>query len=143
MAKPTVAMLENPVKLGHELGEVDDLDMVWVGPSVDGMMDAVPQLKPRVLVLQFEHLGATPVTRAQLLAMISGAELTIVTYKFARDQVLQALTDAGIRTMREPLTAEDLRAEISGAIARLASADVIRPNRFATAHLFTDRAETA
>ncbi|MCA9704786.1 MAG: hypothetical protein KDK70_02915 [Myxococcales bacterium] len=129
------------MKLGAELGKVDDIDMVWVGPSVDAMMDVLPQLRPRVLVLQYEHLGGTPVTRAQLLSMLSGAELTIVTYKFARDQVLKALNDASVRTLREPLTADELRAQISDAIARLAEAEVIRPNRFAVTPLL--EAETA
>lgn len=110
----TVAILDDPVKVDAELGKLDDLEIVWVGHSVDALMDALPVLNPQVLVLQLDRLGPTPITRAQLLAALGEVKLTIVTYTFARGYVLDALRDESIRTTKEPLTPDGLRALVEG-----------------------------
>ena len=50
--RPTIAILDDPVKVKAELGDLDDLEVVWVGQSVDALMDVLPTMQPQVLVLQ-------------------------------------------------------------------------------------------
>ena len=120
MERLTLAVLDDqlPIKLAQEAGELDDIEIVWAGQSPDAMMDALPVLRPRVLVLQLEHLGSNPITRAQLLAKLAEAELTIVTYAFARREVLDALRSGSVRPVRVPLSAQDFRAQLTGVIVR-------------------------
>ncbi|MEM9459487.1 MAG: hypothetical protein AAGF11_35240 [Myxococcota bacterium] len=108
MDRPKVAVLDDPVKVELELGKLEDLELAWVGHSVDAMMDVLPQVRPQVLVLQFDCLGSTPITRAQLLTTLCEAQLTIVTYTFARGYVLDSLRNEAVRTVKEPLTPDGL-----------------------------------
>lgn len=119
--RPKVAILDDPVKVEAELGKLDDVELAWVGHSVDAMMDALPQVRPQVLVLQFDCLGSTPITRAQLLTALCEAKLTIVTYTFARGYVLDSLRNESVQTIKEPLTPDGLRSLVAEGIGEPSS----------------------
>lgn len=125
MERLTLAVLDDQlsIKLTQDPDMPEDLEVVWVGQSADAMMDALPELRPRVLVLQLEHLGHNPITRAQLLARLAHAELTIVTYAFARRDVIEALREESVQPVRVPLTSRELRAHLTGVIMRSLTAE--------------------
>ncbi|MCA9709709.1 MAG: hypothetical protein KDK70_27975, partial [Myxococcales bacterium] len=120
MERLTVAILDDqlPIKLAREAGELEGVDVVWSGQSADAMIDVLPQLRPKVLVLQLEHLGHNPVTRAQLLAKLAQAEVTLVTYAFARRDVLDAMRHESLQPVRIPLSVQTLRTHLTGLVVR-------------------------
>ena len=146
-SRPTVAILDDqlPVRLQSDPHELEDVDVVWTGQSTKTLAQALPELLPQVLVLQLEHLGPDPVAEAQRLAALAKAELTIVTYAFARREVLKELQREALRPLRAPLTATALRAHMTSMIVRslMESGDPqaqavvgeIRPPRFSPTQL--------
>jgi len=142
MGLPTIAILDDqlPTKIQHEKGELDDVEVVWTGQSVEELARRLPQLRPQVLVLQLEHLGSEPIAQAQQLTQLADAELTIVTYAFARREVIKGLQKESVRPIRAPLTLPALRAQMTSVIVRSlmseaepppAATDAIRPPLYA------------
>jgi hypothetical protein len=147
MPRSTLAILDDqlPVRIEAEPGELNDVDVVWTGQSVEALAEALPSLRPRVLVLQLEHLGRDPIAKAQELTKLADAELTLVSYAFAPREVLKALQQDAVRAMRAPLTVPALRAQMTsvivrslmagGADERRPGAGEIRPPRFSPSQL--------
>jgi hypothetical protein len=145
--RPTVAILDDqlPVRLQAEPRELDDVDVIWTGQSVQALTAALPELRPQVLVLQLEHLGPDPIAKAQELTALAHAELTIVTYAFARREILKGLQREALRPLRAPLTVNALRVQMTSMIVRsmMESGDPqaqavigeIRPPRFSPSQL--------
>lgn len=146
-SRPTVAILDDqlPTRLQADPSELEDVDVVWTGQSLLELAAALPQLRPQVLVLQLEHLGPEPIAKAQELTTLAHAELTIVSYAFARREVLKGLQREALRPLRAPLTATALRLQMTSMIVRslMESGDgqaravvgEIRPPRFSPAQL--------
>ena len=146
-SRPTVAILDDqlPVRLQADPHELDDVDVIWTGQSLATLARTLPQLRPQVLVLQLEHLGPDPIGTAQELAGLAKAELTIVTYAFARREVLRGLQREALRPLRAPLTIAALRAQMTSMIVRslMESGDSraqavmgeLRPPRFSPSQL--------
>jgi hypothetical protein len=146
-SRPTVAILDDqlPVRLQADPGELDDVEVVWTGQSLPALTAALADLRPQVLVLQLEHLGPDPVAKAQDLSTLAHAELTIVSYAFARREVLKHLQREALRPLRAPLTASALRMQMTSMIVRslMESGDgqakavvgELRPPRFSPAQL--------
>ena len=118
MVLPTVAILDDPSALEVELESFEHADVVWAGQSVDVMMDVLPVLRPRILVLRLVHLGRAPITRARLLTTLAQADLTLVTYRFASPELLGALRDEDVWPVQAPLTPEALYAQMSRVVIR-------------------------
>jgi hypothetical protein len=145
--RPTVAILDDqlPVRLQADPHELDDVEVVWTGQSLAALAQTLPRLRPQVLVLQLEHLGPDPIAKAQELTSLAKAELTIVTYAFARREVLKGLQREALRPLRAPLTVPALRAQMTSMIVRslMESGDSraqavmgeIRPPRFSPSQL--------
>ncbi len=145
--RPTLAILDDqlPVRLETDPSELEDVDIVWTGQSTEALAEALPRLHPQVLVLQLEHLGSDPVAQAQRLTALAKAELTIVTYAFARRELLRGLQREALRPLRAPLTATALRAHMTSMIVRslMESGDgqaqavvgEVRPPRFSPTQL--------
>lgn len=147
MTRPTVAILDDqlPTRLDADPSELEDVDVVWTGQSLDALEAALPELRPQVLVLQLEHLGTEPVAKARRLAALARAELTLVSYAFARREVLRSLQEESLRPLRAPITASALRMQLTSVIVRSlmedgdgrarAAVGEIRPPRFSPAQL--------
>jgi hypothetical protein len=146
-SRPTVAILDDqlPIRLQAKPRELDDVDVLWTGQSVQALVTALPELRPQVLVLQLEHLGPDPIAKAQELTALAHAELTLVTYAFARRELLEGLQREALRPLRAPLTVTALRTQMTHMIARslMESGDPqaqavigeIRPPRFSPSQL--------
>lgn len=146
-SRPTVAILDDqlPVRLQADPSELDDVEVVWTGQSLAALEATLPELQPQVLVLQLEHLGPDPIVKAQHLTTLAHAELTIVTYAFARREVLKGLQRESLRPLRAPLTVSALRSQMTSMIVRSLMEDgdgqakavigEIRPPRFSPAQL--------
>lgn len=146
-SRPTVAILDDqlPIRLQAEPSELQDVEVIWTGQSLSALVQVLPELEPRVLVLQLEHLGSDPIAKAQQLSALASAELTIVTYAFARREVLRGLQRESVRPMRAPLTLAALRTQMTSVIVRSLMEDgdgqaravvgAIRPPRFSPSQL--------
>lgn len=146
MTRPTVAILDDqlPIKIAASPDELDGVDVVWTGQSLEDLEDAAARLKPQVLVLQLEHLGRDPIAAAQGLATLAKAELVLVTYAFARREVLRELLRESVRPVRNPLSLPALRAQMTGVIVRslmsggaadVSTTETIRPPRYSPSQL--------
>lgn len=102
----------NPKALG-------DLDVVWVGTSLETFLAEVPRLRPRVLALDFVDLGKLPRMLVADLVEATGAEHALVSYRLTNHGMLQELTSPRIRFVQGPLPLNLVNVHVHRALEEL------------------------
>lgn len=134
-----------PTQLQVNSQALRDLEVVWVGASVESFRAEVPRLRPQVLALDFVDLGKLPERLVPELLEATGAQHALVSYRLTHHAMLQALTSPRIRFIQGPLPLTLLRVHVHRALEELrqASASVAlagssrapRPPRFSAEQL--------
>lgn len=97
---------------------LDDVETVWVGVDPARFLAEVPRLSPDVVFIDLSELGVTDDSRLGQLVSATRAELTIVTYDFARRKFLRDVQGLGVRVLQAPVALETLRAHLAPLIIR-------------------------
>lgn len=97
---------------------IDDVETAWVGVDAARFLDEVPALAPDVVVIDLAELGVADDAVLRRLVTAAKAELTIVTYDFARRKFLRDLQGLGVRVLQSPVALETLRAHLAPIIIR-------------------------
>lgn len=96
-----------------------DLEIVWYGTSLATLRKAAPELEIDVLLLNLELLGADPVAAIDEMVMLTGAELAITLYAFAKRELLERIAGGPrVRALRAPINLPLLRSQMMNIIAR-------------------------
>ncbi|MFV8753560.1 hypothetical protein ACNOYE_23655 [Nannocystaceae bacterium ST9] len=96
-----------------------DLEVVWHGTSLAALRKAAPELEIDVLLVNLELLGADPVAAIDEMVQLTGAELAITLYAFAKRELLERLADGPrVRALRAPVNLPQLRSQMMNIIAR-------------------------
>ncbi|AKJ00860.1 hypothetical protein ATI61_112121 [Archangium gephyra] len=93
-----------------------DLEVVWVGSSLEAFRAEVPALRPQVLALDFVDLGKVPERLVPELLSLTGAAHAVVSYRLTHHGMLQALTSQRIRFVQGPLPLSLLRTHVHRAL---------------------------
>jgi hypothetical protein len=92
----------------------EDLEVVWSGTSHDAFAREVPKLAPDVVVMDLAAFGDGSDEQVKSVVAACDAELSVVTYSFARRQLLRSLqTGAQVRVLQSPVTLEVLHAHVA------------------------------
>jgi hypothetical protein len=96
-----------------------DFEIVWSGTSLAALRKASSELSIDVLLLNLEHLGADPVAAIDELVQLSGAELAITLYAFAKRELIDRIAGGSrVRTLRAPINLPLLRSQLMSIITR-------------------------
>ena len=88
------------------------LEVAFAGTSVQPLL--VPGSAPQVaaVILDLSQLGEEPAATVERLLVATGAQLAVVTYQFARRELLSRLADSRIRLLQSPTTLSSIRASM-------------------------------
>lgn len=92
---------------------LEDVEVVWSGVSPQRFAAEVPALSPDALVLDLADFGDGGDEQVRALVSRCKAELTIVTYSFARRQLLRSLQGPQLRVLQAPVTLDVLQAHFA------------------------------
>lgn len=96
-----------------------DFEIVWSGTSLAALRKAAPELSIDVLLLNLEHLGADPVAAIDELVQLTGAELAITLYAFAKRELIDRIAGGTrVRALRAPINLPLLRSQLMSIITR-------------------------
>ena len=117
---PTIAILDNliPNQLAERPGELDPVQVIWAGTDLDALRKEAAALRPDVLALELSRLGPDPVSEAQSLASLSGAQLVLMLYDFAPSALIREAARAGTRPVKTPIRLAALRTQMTSVIVR-------------------------
>ncbi|HEX5746648.1 MAG TPA: hypothetical protein VFZ09_10405 [Archangium sp.] len=105
-----------PSQLQANPQAIRDLEVVWVGSSLEAFRAEVPALRPQVLALDFVDLGKVPERLVPELLALTGAAHAVVSYRLTHHGMLQALTSQRIRFVQGPLPLGLLRTHVHRAL---------------------------
>lgn len=99
---------------------LEGVEVVWLGVSAEHFALEVPRLDPTVVVLDLAELAGGADEQVRALIATCHAELTIVTYSFARRQLIRSLQtqNQSVRVLQSPITLELLQAHLAPFIIR-------------------------
>lgn len=89
-----------------------EVDVVWKGTSAAAFRREVPPLKPDVVVIDLVDLAGAIDHEVRALFGLVDFELGIVTYSFARRQLLRDLRAPNVRVLQAPMGLDTLRAHL-------------------------------
>lgn len=90
-----------------------DVEVVWVGVSRDRFRAEVPSLKPDAVVIDLTEFPAEANDEVKAIIAACKAELSIITYSFARRALLRELQGQHVRVLQTPLTMDTLQAHLA------------------------------
>jgi hypothetical protein len=136
--KVAIAVLDESTsaQLRESIPPSSDLELVWTGSAADQLIADAPSAQ--VVLANIDLLGDEPAKRMKHIVDITGAELGIALYSFAKRELLDQLSTGPIRTLRSPVNLPMLRCQMMSIIARnlLAVSSVgITPPRYSTVQL--------
>lgn len=85
--------------------QLSGLEVLYCGED----LAPIQSRRPRVLVLDLQHLGSDPRARLDEFRA-QGIERIVVSYGFARRDLVQSLHGAGVQVVQGPLSLSNLRA---------------------------------
>lgn len=94
------------------------VEVVWAGDSLEDLEEAAPRLRPQVVVVDLEDLGEDPAARLTRLLDEAEAELGIVTYAYARREVVGGLQSERTRLLQGAASLATIRSQLVGLIVR-------------------------
>lgn len=109
-----------PAQLRERPSELNPVEVVWTGTSLDELVRAAAKTQPTVLALDFNLLGGEgrAAQATQRLMEATGAELAIVMHGFAKRQALEDVARPGVRTIRAPISLGALKVQMTSVIVR-------------------------
>lgn len=110
----------NPRALG-------DLEVVWVGQSMETFLTEVPRLRPQVLALDFMDLGQVPTGLVPGMLERTGARHALVSYRIAWPPLLDALSSPRVNLLRGPLPLNLVRIHVYRGLEGLEQAARLTP----------------
>ena len=97
---------------------LEEVEVVWLGTSPEQFAADVPALKPQVLIMDLADFAADADERIKTIIERCGAELSIVTYSFARRALIRSLQAQQVRVLQSPITLEVLQAHLAPFVIR-------------------------
>ncbi len=97
---------------------LDTVEVIWVGSLAERFSAEVPPLHPDVVVIDLDALGAVDDVALRSLIDRCQAELSILTYSFARRAVIRSLQGPRVRVLQSPITIDLLLAHLAPLIIR-------------------------
>lgn len=91
----------------------DDVEVVWSGTSPAGFSSEVPALRPDVVVLDLSAFPEDADAQVKQVVSDCRAELSVVTYSFARRQLLRSIQGPQVRVLQSPVTLDVLQAHFA------------------------------
>lgn len=115
-----IAVLDEalPEQIKTNPNEMEDVRLVWAGTDIEELEAKAPSLKPGVLVLDLDRLGAAPLDKARDLQRLAGADLILVLYRFAKREVVEKIAEMGGRPVKAPVSLRALRTQMMSIIVR-------------------------
>ena len=112
--------------------ELRELDVAWMGYSVETFRRVAPGLGIGALVLDIADLPELDAAAVRDLVKASGAELSIVSYSYRTRSFLRELRADDIRLLQAPLTLTTVRAHLAFLMVQDLLGSRGRPPREAT-----------
>ena len=98
--------------------KLEHVEVVWAGASPQLFATEVRALKPTIVVLDLAEFADGTDEQVRTLIAGCGAELAIVTYSFARRQLIRSLQSQQVRVLPSPITLDVLQAHFAPFIIR-------------------------
>lgn len=98
--------------------KLENVEVVWAGASPQLFAAEVRALKPTIAVVDLAEFTAGSDDEVRALVAGCGAELAIVTYSFARRQLIRSLQSQQVRVLPSPITLDVLQAHFAPFIIR-------------------------
>ena len=98
--------------------ELERIDVVWTGTSLQELQKRAPQLRPQVLLVELGLLGESPRKLLDDLLAATQAELALVLYHFAPREAVQRLQGERSRPVKAPLSLTSLRMNMLSLLIR-------------------------
>ena len=92
--------------------------MVWVGSSPARFGAEVPALKPALIVIDLAEFTEGSDEQVRALIAACSAELSIITYSFARRALIRSLQSQQVRVLPSPITLDVLQAHFAPFVIR-------------------------
>ena len=87
--------------------EMQSIHIIWSGNDPAALKRAA--VHPQVVIIDLEHLGGDPAAELEVLHRQLGCQLSIVTFSFARRDVIHRLSSDRTRVLRVPVHLRSLR----------------------------------
>jgi hypothetical protein len=97
---------------------LQDVELIWVGTSPDKFAVEVPPMSPEVVIIDLAEFSADADERIRDLLAHCDAELSIVTYSFARRALIRSLQSQRVRVLQSPITLDVLQAHLAPFVIR-------------------------
>lgn len=106
----TVAVLSESIaaQIRENPEQMQNVQVIWSGTDVSALK-ARTTFRPQVVIADLENLGPDPRRELEELHRTLGCQLTIVTYSFARRELIQGLNNDRSRALRVPVHLGSLR----------------------------------
>lgn len=106
----TVAVLSESIaaQIRENPEQMQNIQVIWSGTDVSALK-ARTTFKPQVVIADLENLGPDPRRELEDLHRTLGCQLTVVTYSFARRDLIQGLNNDRSRALRVPVHLGSLR----------------------------------
>ena len=98
--------------------ELERIEVVWTGTSLQELQKRAPQLRPQVLLVELGLLGESPRKLLDDLLAATQAELALVLYHFAPREAVQRLQGERSRPIKAPLSLTSLRMNMLSLLIR-------------------------
>ncbi|MBC7793385.1 MAG: hypothetical protein H7Z43_06740 [Clostridia bacterium] len=116
----SLALLD--VRLAAQLREnprrCEGVKVVAEAATLDALRSQAAAREAQVLVVSVEQLGNEPDVAVLELAKSFQAELTLITYYFAKREVIARFAGPQRRTLRGPISLDGLRAQLTSLLVR-------------------------
>jgi hypothetical protein len=122
----TVAVLSESIaaQIREKPDEMPNVQVIWSGSDVSALK-ARTTFRPQVVIADLENLGPDPKRELEELHRTLGCQLTIVTYSFARRELIHGINGERSRALRVPVHLGSLRLSMLSLLVK----DVFRHDR--------------
>lgn len=105
----TVAVLSESIaaQIRENPDEMQNIHIIWSGNDPAALKRA--SVHPQVVIIDLEHLGGNPEAELDVLHRQLGCQLSIVTFSFARREIIHRLSNDRTRVLRVPIHLRSLR----------------------------------
>lgn len=105
----TVAVLSESIaaQIRENPDEMQNIHIIWSGNDPAALKRA--SVHPQVVIIDLEHLGGNPEAELDTMHRQLGCQLSIVTFSFARREIIHRLSNDRTRVLRVPIHLRSLR----------------------------------
>jgi hypothetical protein len=95
-----------------------NIEVVFADINSTHFQEQVHLIKPHVIVLDLDLLGADPIQYIREIKRSSEAKVIIVAYSFAKWNLIQQLTTEGVRIVKSPINMRLLQSSMLGIVVK-------------------------